>query len=88
MNEGTPVSIIEAMALGAVPVVHNSGGPREFVPCDQRFSTVAEAAELINNIMNNWSSRLSLKNMEKAQLFSEDRFSKQFIDIFNSYFKI
>jgi alpha-1,2-mannosyltransferase len=44
-NEHFGISIVEAMSLGCIPVVHDSGGPKEFVPDTFRFKTIEEAAD-------------------------------------------
>jgi glycosyltransferase involved in cell wall biosynthesis len=66
-------SVIEAMAAGLVPVVHNSGGPREFVPLSLQYRTEEEAAEMI--VKNGDVSdgfRQSLSRM--TETFSEESF--------------
>jgi glycosyltransferase involved in cell wall biosynthesis len=49
------VSIVEAMASGCIPIVHNSGGPREFVPHRLRFDTLEEAATKIEKAILQWT---------------------------------
>ncbi len=39
------ISIVEAMALGCLPIVHDSGGMREFVPAQYRYTSIEQAAE-------------------------------------------
>ncbi|MCW4016270.1 MAG: glycosyltransferase, partial [Candidatus Bathyarchaeota archaeon] len=38
VNEHFGISIAEAMAMGCIPVVHNSGGVKEFVPDNYRYN--------------------------------------------------
>lgn len=85
-DEHFGISIVEAMALGCIPVVHNSGGPKEFVPQNQRFNNIHEAAEILEKVVYNWCSQESEQTSQDAKKFSENRFSKQFIKIFNSHF--
>jgi len=80
------ISIVEAMASGCIPVVHNSGGPKEFVPSSQRFNNVDEAADIVGRAIDQWSPTHARKFNRMAEEFSEDNFSKQFIEIFNSHF--
>jgi glycosyltransferase involved in cell wall biosynthesis len=47
VGEHFGISIVEAMALGCIPVVHDSGGMREFVPTQYRYRTIEQAAEKI-----------------------------------------
>lgn len=80
------ISIIEAMASGCIPVVHNSGGPREFVPKHLRFESLPEAAEKVEKAIDCWSPSKAKEISKDVRRFSEGSFSKQFIDIFNSHF--
>jgi alpha-1,2-mannosyltransferase len=79
------VSIVEAMAAGCIPVVHDSGGPREFVPDNLRYKEYDEAARIIENSVFGWSQRNSLNSVALAQPFTECNFSKTFLNIFDSY---
>ena len=87
INEHFGISIVEAMAMGCVPIVHNSGGPREFVPSNQRFNNICEAADIVKKSIDCWSPTLSKKFAKEAEQFSEKNFSKKFIDIFHSHFQ-
>ena len=84
-NEHFGISIVEAMASGCIPVVHNSGGPKEFVPSNQRFNNIDEAVDMVKEAFDGWSPTQARKYAKMAELFSEKNFSKQFINIFNSY---
>jgi alpha-1,2-mannosyltransferase len=55
MNEHFGITIVEAMAAGCVPVVHNSGGPREIVTenVGYKWNEVSEAVSLISNLIEN-----------------------------------
>lgn len=79
------VSIVEAMASGCIPVVHNSGGPREFVPDSLRFNEPEEAARKIEKAVFEWTPQESKRISTLAQQFDEENFSKRFLGIFNSY---
>ena len=86
-NEPFGISIVEAMASGCIPVVHNSGGPKEFVPLNQRFNNIDEAADIVEKAIADWSPTRARKFSKMAERFGENNFSKQFIDIFNSHFQ-
>jgi glycosyltransferase involved in cell wall biosynthesis len=86
VNEHFGISIIEAMSSGCIPIVHNSGGPKEFVPKHLRYESIEDAAQKINEAIERWSPRKACSTSKYAQRFSESNFSKQFIDIFNSHF--
>ena len=87
INEHFGISIVEAMAMGCVPIVHNSGGPREFVPSDHRFNNICEAADVVKKSIDCWSPTQAKKFARVAERFSEKNFSKKFIDIFHSHFQ-
>jgi alpha-1,2-mannosyltransferase len=86
IDEHFGISVIEGMAAGCIPVVHDSGGPREFVPADQRFSNVEEAAQIVNRSIDDWSPARATEISESTTKFGEDNFSKQFIKAFDSHF--
>ena len=48
VGEHFGISIVEAMASGCIPVSHNSGGMVEFVPAQNRYETIGQAADKIN----------------------------------------
>jgi alpha-1,2-mannosyltransferase len=86
INEHFGISIVEAMALGCTPVVHNSGGPREFVPPKFLYNSIKEAAEQVEKAIDDWSPIQARKTSELTQRFDEEIFLKQFTNIFNSHF--
>jgi alpha-1,2-mannosyltransferase len=86
-SEQFGISIVEAMASGCIPIVHNSGGPAEFVPDSYRFNEVKEAAEKIDRAILEWTHRKAQEIVRIAEFFSEDNFSTRFISLFNSYIK-
>ncbi len=86
INEHFGISIVEAMSLGCVPLVHDSGGPKEFVKKDLRFNSIEEAAKKVENIIDSWSEKIATNISKTALKFSENNFSKSFINILNSQF--
>lgn len=82
------VSIAESMASGCVPVVHNSGGPVEFIPDQYRYDTLHEAAEKIEKAIFEWTPEKSQQIIDSAQKFNEENFCKNFLAIFNSHLNI
>ena len=84
-NEHFGISIAEAMSMGCVPVVHNSGGAPEFVPDRYRYSTIQHAAVIINDAIKNWSSAEAEGLIQLAARFSETNFSKKFMQFFKEY---
>ena len=87
INEHFGVSIVEAMSLGCVPIVHDSGGPMEFVPKTLRFKNILEAAEKIEQAIDDWSPTQSIEFANYSNKFSEKNFSERFMNLFNSCFK-
>lgn len=87
INEHFGISIIEAMSSGCIPIVHNSGGPKEFVSKNLRFETIEEAAKKIDTAIENWSVTKAYNISHTTQKFSESNFCKQFIEIFNKHCK-
>ena len=85
VGEHFGISIVEAMALGCLPIVHNSGGMKEFVPEQYRYETLQEAANKITNEINNWSLDKAEDMKQVAENFSISNFSSKFMDLFNEY---
>ena len=79
------VSIAEAMASGCIPIVHNSGGPVEFVPRPFRYNSYEEAAKIIEKAIFHWSPEESRKMITIAQSFNVDKFSTRFLELFKSH---
>ena len=86
INEHFGVAIVEAMASGCIPIVHDSGGPREFVSKEFRYKTFEEAAERVDRVIENWSPAKAEEISQYSNRFSETNFSKRFISILNSYY--
>jgi glycosyltransferase involved in cell wall biosynthesis len=91
-NEHFGIVIVEAMAAGCVPVVHDSGGPREIVTPSVgfRWNSVNEAEEQITTLMQNEGLRqkLSRAAMDRSKLFSAERFEAGLSGIVENYEKV
>ena len=83
VGEHFGISIVEAMALGCVPIVHNSGGMREFVPAQYRYENLQEAASKINREIGAWSPREADEMKQIADRFSIANFSLRFMELFS-----
>ena len=81
------MSIAEAMAMGCLPIVHNSGGAKEFVPAEYRYEDPQEAAKKIETAVCEWSPEKMSKVVKIAERFSEANFSKRFMKLFSEYTK-
>jgi len=80
VGEHFGISIIEAMAAGCIPVVHDSGGPREAVGNSGfLYNTVEECVKAIEQALQ---SNTNLNDIvERAKMFSTDVFKKNFIAV-------
>ena len=87
INEHFGIAIVEAMSCGCIPIVHNSGGPKEFVPQAFRYDNIEEAAKKIDKALGNWSVGMSARISNLADKFSERCFSEKFIASFNSFYE-
>ncbi len=86
VGEHFGISIVEAMALGCMPIVHNSGGMKEIVPEQYRYLTLQEASSKINNEIGNWSADKSEEMKKIASNFSMTNFSSKFMAYFDQFY--
>jgi alpha-1,2-mannosyltransferase len=77
-NEQFGISIVEAMAAGCVPVVHDSGGPREIVTDNTgfRWRDASQASASVSLVIRDPGMRRELSEaaMMRASKFSSDNF--------------
>ncbi len=80
-NEHFGITIVEAMAAGCVPVVHDSGGPREIVTNDVgfRWRSLPVAARQIVKLTENdqLRERFSAAAFARAQQFRPEVFESE-----------
>jgi glycosyltransferase involved in cell wall biosynthesis len=86
IGEHFGISIVEAMALGCIPVVHNSGGMVEFVPAHTRYQTPAEAAQIISREIADWTSSKADEAKAIADRFSLSNFSAKFMELYTTHY--
>jgi glycosyltransferase involved in cell wall biosynthesis len=86
-DEAFGISIVESMASGCTPIVHDSGGPKEFVPEHLRYKSAEEAAMKTEKAISEWSPEKAQRVSEIASRFNEEEFSKRFTSVVNSYIK-
>ncbi len=69
LNEHFGITIVESMAAGCVPVVHNSGGAREIVANNvgYKWDTVGQASMQIANLMEDDSLRREFSKAAAAR---------------------
>jgi len=80
------ISIAEGMAAGCIPVVHNSGGPREFVPDEWRYQEVEEAAAKIRQALKSWNIPQATELRSLAFRFGEERFKQEILELVEQNF--
>jgi len=78
------IAVVEGMAAGLVPVVHNSGGVREIVPRDNLFDNLYDAAYKIIKILETWNPKMAKLYQRKSLEFNENIFVRKFAKIIES----
>lgn len=86
IGEHFGIATVEAMALGCLPIVHNSGGMKEFVPEKYRYETLQQAADKISQEIDSWSIEKSFEMKEATERFSISNFSLRFMELFSKYY--
>jgi len=88
-NEHFGITIVEAMAAGCVPVVHDSGGPREIVsdPVGFRWNEIDDAVGQISRLVGDDDGRkqLSKRAVSRARQFGPDVFEEGFARVLHEY---
>ena len=79
--EAFGVSVVEAMSAGCIPIAPDIAGLREIVPKQLRYTSVEEAASLVDESIANWSPRKAQDSMDIANKFSQARFQNEFLKI-------
>jgi alpha-1,2-mannosyltransferase len=79
------ISIVEGMAAGCIPVVPDSGGPKEFVPPEWRYREDEDAIQKIQRALRQWSPPIAEEMRAIAQEFREERFHDQFSKALTSH---
>jgi len=90
-NEHFGITIVEAMAAGCVPIVHNSGGPREIVTENVGFKwdEVGEAVRLVSDLIESDEQRKDLSKAAKvrAKQFGPDVFESGLAKVLREFAK-
>jgi glycosyltransferase involved in cell wall biosynthesis len=88
-NEHFGITIVEAMAAGCVPVVNDSGGPREIVSENVgfRWKHIDEAVGQISGLVrdDNVRQQLSKRAVSRARQFGPDVFEEGFAKVLHEY---
>ncbi|HID72787.1 TPA: glycosyltransferase [Candidatus Micrarchaeota archaeon] len=84
IGEHFGIAVVEGMAAGLVPVVHKSGGPWLDVLDRGRYgfgySSLDEAVEAVERALKSYNYHAT-KAVERAKVYSKDRFIKAFTEI-------
>lgn len=84
IGEHFGISIVEAMAAGCIPVVHNSGGPKEAMgPYGYTYNNISECVDCINKALASEYDPQEIA--QRAKLFSSENFKKSFISTLKSH---
>jgi len=88
-NEQFGIAIVEAMAARCVPVVHDSGGPREIVTQDvgYRWQNILEASQKISTVMEDdeLRNKLARSAASRAEMFSDEAFESSLAATLKEY---
>ena len=88
-NEHLGITVVEAMAARCVPIVHDSGGPREVVTPEVgfRWQNSVQAAEYVRTTMQDdmLRKRLAEAAFDRSRLFSKDVFDLRFAKILGRF---
>jgi len=81
------ISIIEGMGAGCIPIVSDSGGPREFVPNMWRYKDEEDAISKIKSALDSWSPSIGREMTATASRFGTENFEDAFCRILDIYAK-
>jgi len=79
--EAFGISVVEAMFAGCIPIVPDIAGLKEIVPKQFRYTSLEEAAALIDDSINNWTSSNTQEIVKIADKFNQEKFYQEFLRI-------
>jgi glycosyltransferase involved in cell wall biosynthesis len=79
--ESFGVSAVEAMSAGCIPIAPDIAGLKEIVPKHLRYTSVEEAASLVEESIANWSPGKAQDSIAITDSFSQANFQKEFLRI-------
>lgn len=79
------MALIEGIAAGCIPLIHDSGGVREIVPFEElRYKDKDDATKKLRNILSmdkESKAILNIKFKKHIEIFGEKRFAKRLIEM-------
>jgi len=81
------ISIVEGMAGGCIPIAHDSGGPREYVPRDWLYRDLDEAVQKSGEALDSWKPAIGEKMKSIAARFTKARFEEKFSTTVTCYLR-
>ena len=79
------ISIVEGMAASCIPVVHNSGGPIEFVPKEWLYDHYEDASQKIDEALIRWTPQVGSNIQQLARQFHVSHFIQKFSTYLKEY---
>jgi len=79
------ISIVEGMAASCIPVVHNSGGPKEYVPEEWLYNDPESASQKVEEALVKWTPEIGNQMSNIAARFSQAMFREKFSTRFKEY---
>jgi glycosyltransferase involved in cell wall biosynthesis len=79
--EGFGITVAEAMSAGCTPIVPDVGGLKEIVPSSLRYTSINEAASLVNTAITDWSPNKAQEFVRMSNKFNTTKFNQEFLTI-------
>ncbi|MEM2129437.1 MAG: glycosyltransferase [Candidatus Bathyarchaeia archaeon] len=77
------ITLVEGMGAGCIPVSHDSGGPREFVPSMWLYKDQESAIQKVSEALTMWSPSIALDMCNIAYQFDKTKFIEIFSEKVN-----
>ncbi|MEM0136067.1 MAG: glycosyltransferase [Thermoplasmatales archaeon] len=85
INEPAGLVYMEAMSFGVIPLAHDSGGSREIVPEEYRYTNYEEANLKIKQYINSYDEGVMLNLQEVSRHYTEESFRNNLLDIMQNF---
>ena len=84
-SETFGISIVEAMAASCIPVVHNSGGAKDYVPKEWLYDNPESASQKVEEALTKWTPNVGDQMKKIAEQFNKSKFREDFSACFTKY---